>query len=247
MWEYGWWRPSDGHKYDRPVNGNETACYSTDQVSLSGGELRLTMRPTTAAEDAAGVCQKKDGSQANFVSGYATTRQRFTIQRGTYVETRMYSPGEGDVIYNWPAFWSTDMDNSFGSQWPHSGEFDIAEVLSGQACANYHYATAAGGQHLQTGKRCSSVSPNQWVVYGMKWNYDGTVEFYHNGELIQDRGDGGDWLVDPLSLAGPFAIGYEHNIALQHGMHMPDRVGYKEPTASNPLTVKFDYVDVYRL
>jgi hypothetical protein len=247
MWEYGWWGSADGSAYDRPVNGNETACYHTGQVSLAGGELSLTMRPTTAAENASGVCRKKDGSKAYFVSGYATTRQRFQIQPGTYVETRMFMPGEGDVLYNWPAFWSTDMDRTFGSRWPHSGEFDIAEILKGQACGNFHYATSAGGSHQQTGKRCTSVSANSWVVFGMKWNHDGTVEFFHDGRPVQDRGDGGDWKLDPLDLAGSFAIDYSHNIALQHGMHDPSHVGYQEPTAANPLTVKFDYVDVYEL
>ena len=247
MWEYGWWRTSNGSKYDRPVNNNETACYHTDQVTLAGGELSLTMRPTTAAENAAGVCQKKDGSPAYFVSGYATTRSRYQIQPGTYVETRMLMPGEGDVLYNWPAFWSTDMDKAFGSRWPHSGEFDIAEILRGQACANFHYATSAGGSHQQTGKRCTTLPADTWVVIGMKWNHDGTVEFFHEGEPVQDRGNGGDWKLDPLALAGPFAADYSHNIALQHGLHDPAHVGYKEPTAANPLTVKFDYVDVYKL
>ena len=247
MWEYGWWRLSDGNQYDRPVNGKETACYHTDQVSLSGGELSLTMRPTTAAEDAAGVCQKKDGSQAHFVSGYATTRQRHTITPGTYIETRMWMPGEGNTLYNWPGFWTTDMDRSFGSRWPHSGEFDVAEILQGQSCANFHYATSANGGHLQTGKRCEDVSANSWLVVGMKWNYDGSVEFYYDGKRVQDRGDGGDWDLDPVDLAGSFAVDFEHNIALQHGMHQPTSRGYHEPTADNPLTVKFDYVDVYRL
>ncbi len=247
MWEYGWWRLSDGNKYDRPVNGNETACYHTDQVTLSGGKLSLSMRPTTAAEDASGVCQKKDGSQAYFVSGYATTRNRFKIQPGTYIETRMYMPGEGNVLYNWPAFWTSDIDKASGSRWPHSGEFDVAEILKGQPCANYHYATSQGGTHQQTGKRCSTVLANSWVIVGMKWNYDGTVEFYHDGKRVQDRGDGGDWTLDTPALAGAFALDYSHNISLQHGMHHPSHPGYKEPTAESPLTVKFDYVDVYRL
>ena len=246
MWEYGWWRLSDGNKYDRPVNNNETACYHTDQVTLSGGELNLSMRPTTAAENAAGVCQKKDGSPAYFVSGYATTRKRLQIQPGTYIETRMYMPGEGNVLYNWPAFWTSDIDKTFG-QWPYAGEFDVAEILKGQPCGNYHYSTGVGGSHQQTGKRCSTVSANRWVVFGMKWNHDGTVEFYHDGEQVQDRGNGGDWTIDPLAIAGDFAINYSHNISLQHGMHDPSHPGYHEPTASNPLTVKFDYVDVYKL
>ncbi len=247
MWEYGWWGPVDGSKYDRPVNGNETACYHTDQVTLADGELSLTMRPTTEAEDASGVCRKKDGSKAEFVSGYATTRQRYQVQAGTYLETRMFMPGEGDVLYNWPAFWLADMDRGLGSKWPHSGEFDIAEILRGQACGNYHYATSPGGAHQQIGKRCTTVPANTWAVFGMKWNHDGTVEFFHQGEPVQDRGDGGDWIIDPLELAGPFAIDYTFNIALQHGLHSPERPGYKEPTAANPLSVKFDYVDVYQL
>ena len=246
MWEYGWWRTSDNN-YDRPVSKSETACYHTDQVTLSDGELRLAMRPTTANEDAAGVCQKRDGSPAYFVSGYATTRQRYQIQPGTYIETRMHMPGEGNVLYNWPAFWTTDIDRTFGSRWPHSGEFDVAEILRGQACGNFHYATEQGGNHLQTGKRCSTVSANTWAVFGMKWNYDGTVEYFHDGKQVQDRGDGGDWVIDTTALAGAFATDYSHNIALQHGMHNSSREGYKEPTADNPLTVRFDYVDVYKL
>ena len=247
MWEYGWWRTPGSSDYDRPVNGNETACYHTGQVSLANGELSLTMRPTTPVEDAAGVCQRKDGSPAHFVSGYATTRQRFQIQPGTYIETRMFMPGEGDLLYNWPAFWTSDMDRAFGSRWPHSGEFDIAEILKGEACGNYHYATSAGGGHQQTGKRCSTQQANTWVVFGMKWNHDGTVEFFHNGQQVQDRGDGGDWLVDTLGLAGDFATDYSHNISLQHGMHNSSQRGYHEPTVDNHLTVKFDYVDVYEL
>ncbi len=247
MWEYGWFRSASNSKYDRPVSGGETACYHTDQVTLAGGELNLTMRPTTAEENASGVCRKRDGSKAYFVSGYATTYKRYQIQPGTYVETRMLMPGQGNVLYNWPAFWSTDMDKAFGSRWPHSGEFDIAEILKGQPCANFHYATSAGGPHLQTGKRCSTVAANKWAVFGMKWNYDGTVEMFHQGQRVQDRGDKGIWNLDPVELAGSFATDYSHNIALQHGLHDPAHVGYKEPTAANPLTVKFDYVDVYKL
>ena len=246
LWEYGWFRFQGKGKYDAPVNDSETACYSTDQVTIRNGELNLSLRPTTEEENSKDVCKRKNGEPAYFVSGYVTTRSRLQIQPGTYIEARMFIPGELNILYNWPALWTTDMDKTLGGPWPYTGEFDILEVLKGEPCGDYHFATSIDGKHQQAGKKCSNIPANTWVIFAMKWNYDGTVEYFHAGEKIKDF-FGQPWTIDTKQLAGKVSSNYSHNIAIQYGMHGDHRAGYKTPTISDPLILKVDYIDVYKL
>jgi len=91
-------------------------------VTVSGGDLILILKSSTD-----GALVDTDPSQV---------KPGFQFGTGYFVEARIYFPGNGSAIYNWPAFW-TDSHN-----WPKSGEIDIAEGLS-KLTSNYHSSSGA--------------------------------------------------------------------------------------------------------
>lgn len=77
---------------------------------------------------------------ASPTSGAAIETNHFSLSVGEYAEARIKFAGEGQMIYNWPAWWVS------GPNWPAAGENDIAEGL-GDLTINYH--SPVGG--LETG------------------------------------------------------------------------------------------------
>jgi len=158
-WEPGWYVDSG---YSRSVNDNEDACYNTNQVSVSGGALRIRLDPSTSPQ-----CIDKLGDVAPYVGGLINSRAALRdtdhpVQlTGTFfVEARIKAPADGQTMWNWPAFWM-----SGGRPWPAKGEIDILEGLRGQAKYNYHYL--CGDVRCQVGARAypASALDGGWHVY----------------------------------------------------------------------------------
>lgn len=155
----------DPHWFDEGAKQNNVGTYA-ENVAVAGGNLVLTL--ASASSGASVNTQSNDG---------------FAVQIGMYAEARVSFPGDGDKLYNWPAWWIS------GRPWPSAGEHDIAEVLGGKLTVNYHSPSGAHNQGAVPGSWA-----NAFHVYGIH-RKAATADVYWDGELVKsyatdDNGDG---------------------------------------------------------
>lgn len=160
-----------------PVNSDESECYSSSQVSESGGYLRLTAAPLTASQRT-GPCAGKA-----YASGIVTTDpsvlgagRGFQQAYGAF-EARIYIPADssGTACANWPAWW---LD---GQQWPQDGEVDVYECLSGQGAWHLHSDSAGGAADGPGGYPSGNLTG--WHTFGVEWTA-GSATFYYDGKDV---------------------------------------------------------------
>jgi len=132
---------------------------SPANVSVSGGDLILTL-----ASPSSGALVDTDPSQV--------PAGGFTFGDGYDVEARIWFPGNGAAVGNWPAFWAD------GQNWPMDGETDIAEGL-GTLTSNYHSAEGADSSGTIPGGWAAG-----WHTYGFYRGY-GENYVYWDGHLIR--------------------------------------------------------------
>lgn len=132
---------------------------SPSNVSVSGGNLILTL--SSASVGALVSTNPDDRVKPGFQFGI-----------GCYVEARIFFPGSGTTVYNWPAFW-TD-----GQNWPNDGEIDIAEGL-GTLTSNYHSSSGANNSNTIAGSWS-----NGWHTYGVD-RENGINYIYWDGQLVR--------------------------------------------------------------
>jgi hypothetical protein len=119
-WSRCWWPNAFSAGSDRCGKMNESTTAKSN-VDVGGGVVTLTQ----AGRDS-GALIDTDPKQG---------RRGFQFTEG-YAEARVYFPGSGNTVYNWPAWWTV------GATWPDLGENDIAEGL-GQLTVNYHGSCSA--------------------------------------------------------------------------------------------------------
>ena len=158
QWSTGWF----GSGITKGINSAETECMDPAQVSVSNGELDLTS--VKKSETCAGVTQP-------YTSGMVTTNGLYSFTYG-YAEARIWMPGSGSSISEWPAFW-TD-----GQNWPTDGENDIVEGLGGLAQAHFHDASGAAGPLTGGG-----TFTGGWHTFAADWA-PGSVTYYYDGVKI---------------------------------------------------------------
>lgn len=139
---------------------------SASNVSESGGSLNLQLSSSSV-----GALVDTDPSQVS--NGF---------QFGTHyvAEARVYFPGSGSTIDNWPAWW-TD-----GQNWPQDGEIDVAEGLS-TLTSNYHSSSGANNSNTISGTWAAG-----WHTYAVD-REAGANYIYWDGQLVRSyaTNDGG--------------------------------------------------------
>jgi beta-glucanase (GH16 family) len=137
--------------HDGWTNQNNVTDHASN-ITEAGGNLALTLVSST--------------------SGAAIGSNQNLFAVGDFAEARVYFPGSGNTIYNWPAWWVS------GPNWPASGESDVAEGL-GTMTVNYH---SPSGAH-NTGT-VSGTWSNAFHTYGI---YRGSnyCNVYYDGQLVR--------------------------------------------------------------
>lgn len=154
-WSTGWL----GSGITAPVNSEELECYDPAQVSEANGELDLNL---VAESESCG------GETRPYASGMVTTDGKFSFTYG-FVEARVWLPGTGSAISDWPAVWADGTGT-----WPQTGELDVLEGLAGQACWHFHDPSGAPGG-------CSTGAfTGGWHTFGADWE-PGSVTYYYDG------------------------------------------------------------------
>lgn len=157
LWSTGWL----GSGITADVSGID--CDDPSQVSVSGGSLQLALVQRT---------EWCGGEQQDYATGAVNTKGKESFLYGAF-EARIYLPAtsDGGYIANWPAWWAV------GANWPHDGEMDVLEGLSGNAC--YHLRFSAS---VSRGA-CASGNFSGWHTYGADWE-NGVVTYYYDGYKV---------------------------------------------------------------
>jgi beta-glucanase (GH16 family) len=157
-WSTGWL--ADG--ITAPVNPQELECYAPANVRVSGGTLNLSLVQETHS------C---GGKARPYTSGIVNTDGKFQFTYG-FMQARIWLPGEGDNIINWPAFWAD------GQNWPRTGEIDVLEGLDGgHAC--WHFVNSSSVR----GGCAAGAFTNGWHTFGADWEPH-SITFYYDGRAV---------------------------------------------------------------
>ena len=166
----------DTNKWSRSwFGGGRANKVKTDPANVSVGGGNLSLKLSKAGTGALVSSNPLDAAK----TGYEF--------RTGYVEARISFPGNGKVLHNFPAWWTT------GQSWPATGENDIAEVIQGKLTSNYHSGSGSYNQ---------GPIPGYWGdkfhTYGL-WRKDNLSEVYVDGVKVKsyrtDDGNAPQYLV----------------------------------------------------
>lgn len=131
---------------------NNTLMESSN-VTVSGGTLNLALTSNSGS-----IVSTNPAAGGDFQFTYGA------------MEARIYLPGNGQTVYNWPAFWAD------GQSWPTDGELDVMEGLHGSTSCHFH--DPAGGPS----GNCPNVGSG-WHTFGAEWS-PGVVTYYYDGKAV---------------------------------------------------------------
>lgn len=196
----------------KPVNSTEIAAMDPARVTISNGSLRISAvyAPGTKATD---------GKTYQYRSGMVETARRKEWTYGIF-EARIAATGSGQVLKNWPAFWTNGYHDRVGSgSWPSAGENDIVENLSGGPAWHYHAPSANGG-------RTVSGSWGGFHTYAAEWR-SGRIDYYYDGVPVGSQTSG--------VLSYPHYIVINYALSTRHGGPLVV-----------PASMRVDYVRVWK-
>jgi len=210
----------------------EREYYTPAAVQQKGGSLVITADTAGASAQTCwyGPCTVTSARLENkglFAQQYGRMEARIQIPRGQGV---------------WPAFWMLGA-NEDTTPWPACGEIDIMENKGSEpqlVHGSMHGPGYSGGAALTApfGLADGAAFAADYHVYAVEWDAS-EVRFYVDDTLYERRApedapSGAPWVFDhPFFLLLNLAIGGNYG-------------GDPDATTSFPLTMKVDYVRVYK-
>jgi beta-glucanase (GH16 family) len=207
---------------NRPVN-----------VAIAGGRLLTTAQHETYTAY---------GTTRQYTSGYLDTIGRFSARPPLQVDARLRLPDSQGL---WPALWLRG-DNCLG-------EIDILETVGGKAQVVQSVHQSTNGDMAKLGYEWTPPpgwSKTDWHDYGFRWDPDGTMRWYIDGQLtltrttasVDNHGQPATWLTGPT-----FTCPFNLRLNLQVGGSMPNYYGLPVgPTSVFPAVMKVDQITVTR-
>jgi beta-glucanase (GH16 family) len=168
IWRAGWF----GTGRTASINGNETACYDSRNVSFPGdGTVHLAVTATPSTCD--GVTKPYTGAiiSTNPDDGRASGGFQYTYG---VLEAKVYMPSIRATIANWPSV------VALGQRWPFDGENDIMEALNGAVC--FHFHSPMTPVHSGAGLCDTAVTPG-WHTFAADWA-PGSMTYYYDGNEV---------------------------------------------------------------
>jgi beta-glucanase (GH16 family) len=226
--------------YDNNVHVNgEVQQYVSNNVSVSGGTLKLTARRETV-------------NGYPFTSGRIFTKGLRSFTYGKVVARMKLPVGDG----YWPAFWMMG-DNIDAVGWPGNGELDIMEnigysnwVSGALHGPNYWGAGSVGGRHdLPAGQTIAA-----WHTYAVEWDPtyirwlidDQVVRTVTRADVIANSGqwvyDNPKFILLNLALGGDYPHGYNNVTSPYYGLPQST----VDNIAAGGGVVEVDYVEVWQ-
>ena len=209
---------------------------STNNVSVSGGALRITAIGTT------------NGSTTSYTSGRIRTTNIFSQKNGLFEFRAKLPAGQG----LWPAIWMMPTTSAYGG-WPRSGEIDIMEAR-GQNTGAVVGAVHSGSSPQTQWTMDATYSPagfdiTQFHTYSLQWtagpsaSQPGSLQWYVDGNLFQTRTGG--WVVPAgaTNADAPFDQPFYLILNLAVGGHFTE---FKTPGAGS-YEMQIDYARAYQL
>jgi hypothetical protein len=157
------------------TGSNETTSLSSLVTFNSDGYLDLGTSGGSASNINAGGDHAGAGGNMGLISSdpndNVSGHSGFQYTYG-FAEARIYLPGTGTKVDNWPAFWSV------GQNWPTDGEIDTLEGLVGSAC--YHFIYPATSNGTAQGACPTNANYTGWGTFASDWQ-NGIITYYYDG------------------------------------------------------------------
>jgi beta-glucanase (GH16 family) len=231
-------------------SGSECFVDSSNNIALSGGTLKLTVRkesvPFTCKTPSGGYSTQYTSGTVNGYGRFAQTYGRFEV-RAKLPSTKV--PGLQETLWLWPV-------NAYKyGLWPASGEIDFAEVYSQYAGWNipylhYHQATSASWStntnvytaypypNNQPGMTCN-FDPSAFNDYTVVWEPGRiTLQVNHKNCIVDNYSATG--LTSPAPFDQPFFI------ALTQALGIGTGNAFVAGTTPLPATTEIDYVRIWK-
>jgi beta-glucanase (GH16 family) len=222
---------------------NELQEYSADNITVSGGTLRIEGR-----EEAGG-----------YTSGRINTKGKFDFQYGRVEVSARIPSGKG----TWPAIWLLHSDPTIYGPWPLSGEIDIMEAFNYgvdgnvQTRSTTHYGLPIPPfDGTGSGTDLSANADLTFHEYAVEWE-KGRIRFFVDGVHFQTQTVDEYYTYYPADDDGfydefsPYNFGLE-DAPFDQAFHLlinfaigGNPVGPPDAETIFPQTMEIDYVRVY--
>jgi beta-glucanase (GH16 family) len=214
------------------------ACYvdSTNNISVSGGALHLTVRKESAPLPCG-------AASTQYTAGMVTTAQHFSQTYGRF-EARAELPpvavaGLQETLWLWPV-----NDTQYGA-WPGSGEVDFSEFYSVYSTLdvpyihyNYDSSTTNPVTNTNVVTNYCLINPSQYNDYAVVWQ-PGSFQITINGVVcLTDN-------YQPSNVSSPAPFDQPFFIALTQALGVGTNA-FNPATTPLPATTNVDYVRVWQ-
>jgi beta-glucanase (GH16 family) len=219
------------------TNG-QTACFvdSPDNISVSGGELRLTARK----EAQPFACWDPWGPFAtDYTSGMVSTWDRFSQAYGRFEVRARVSSATVRGLHT--AFWLWPVDSSRYGSFPASGEIDFAELYSqypDRAIPYIHYNPAVVDPNV-TNNNCLVSNLAAFHTYAVEWTPSSIKIVYDGHTCLTDSWTPAAPLAGSQPFDQPFLISLTQALGVGTNAFDP-------ATTPLPATTEVDYVHVWK-